>query len=331
MVGPAWVGDMVMAQALYKALQGDSIPAQIHVVAPEWSRPLLQRMPQISAIHSLDVAHGEFGLAKRYQLGKRLREEGFSQAIVLPRSFKSALVPWFARIPKRIGDVGEFRHGVITDTFPSNKDKSIPSVCNYLRYINVESDISLVKKQYAPELSVDKENQANVLKKHAMHTDAPLIACMVGAEYGPSKQWPVKHFAILIGLLKQRGVNVCLLGSPKDVKVGKQIETLCGESIINLCGETSLLDVIDILAACNVAVSNDSGLMHIAAAVDTPVVAMYGATTPIYTPPLHPKAKSFYVKVACSPCWQRTCQYEHYRCLKDIMPQDVLSAVISRL
>jgi heptosyltransferase-2 len=322
---------MVMAQALYRALQGDSTSAQIHVVAPEWSRPLLQRMPQISAVHSLDVAHGEFGLAKRRRLGKQLRSEDFSQAIVLPRSFKSALVPWFAKIPKRIGEVGEFRHGLITDTFPSNKDKSIPSVCNYLRYMGIESDVALVKQQYSPELSVDAANQAKVLAEHAIPKNVPLVACMVGAEYGPSKQWPIEHFSSLIHLLKQQGVNVCLLGSAKDIDVSKQIELLSNESVFNLCGKTSLLDVVDILAACKVAVSNDSGLMHIAAAVDTPVVAMYGATTPIYTPPLQVKAKVFYVKLECSPCWQRTCQYDHYRCLQDIMPQDVFDAVTKRL
>ncbi len=322
---------MVMAQALYKALHSDSTSAQIHVVAPEWSRPLLARMPQVSKVHSLDVAHGEFGLFKRRHLGKQLRSEGFSQAIVLPRSFKSALVPWVAKIPRRVGDIGEFRHGLLTNAFPSNKDKSIPSVCNYLRYINIESDITLVKKQYFPELSVDHANQAKVLEDNAIAADVPLIACMVGAEYGPSKQWPVEHFASLIKMLKQQGMNVCLLGSAKDIEVGQQIESQCDESVFNLCGKTSLLDAIDILAACHVAVSNDSGLMHIAAAVDTPVIAMYGATTPAYTPPLHSKAKSFYVRLACSPCWQRTCQYQHYRCLKDIMPQDVYSAVMSRL
>ncbi|MDW3095573.1 MAG: lipopolysaccharide heptosyltransferase II [Gammaproteobacteria bacterium] len=330
-VGPAWVGDMVMAQALYKALLSNSTSAQIHVVAPEWSRPLLQRMPQISVVHSLDVEHGEFGLAKRRRLGRQLRSEVFSQAIVLPRSYKSALVPWFARIPKRIGDVGEFRYGLITNTFESNKDKSIPNVCNYLRYIGIESDVKLVKKQYFPELNTDEDNQAKVLEKNAISNDAPLIACMVGAEYGPSKQWPVEHFSSLVKLLKKQGVNVCLLGSAKDVGVGKQIEQLSGESVFNLCGKTSLLDVIDILAICRVAVSNDSGLMHIAAAVDTPVIAMYGATTPVYTPPLHAEAKVFYVKLECSPCWQRSCQYDHYRCLKDIMPVDVLDAVIKRL
>ena len=322
---------MVMAQALYKALQGDSTSAQIHVVAPKWSRPLLQRMPQITKVHSLDVAHGEFGLGKRHQLGKQLRREGFSQAIVLPRSMKSALVPWFARIPKRIGDIGEFRHGLLTDTYPSNQDKQIPTVCNYLRYTGIESDVALVKKQFYPELCVDANNQAELLEKFSIPNDVPLVACMVGAEYGKSKQWPIEHFSVLIGMLRQQGLNVCLLGSPKDIDTGNQIETMCSESLFNLCGKTSLLDVIDMLAACRVAVSNDSGLMHIAAAVNTPVIAMYGATTPSYTPPLHSKAKSFYTKLTCSPCWQRTCQYQHYRCLTDIMPQEVSEAVQQRL
>lgn len=322
---------MVMAQALYKALASDSTSAKIHVVAPEWSRPLLTRMTEISSIFSLGVDHGEFGLAKRFKLGKQLRSESYSQAIVLPRSFKSALVPWFAQIPKRIGDVGEFRHKILTDKFSSNKDKQTPNACNYLRYIGVDADVARIKKEFSPQLVVDVENQREVLGRHAITTDAPLVACMVGAEYGPSKQWPVEHFATVIDLLKDQGVNVCILGSSKDEQTGNKIESLCRHTIYNLCGKTSLTDVIDMLAACSAAVSNDSGLMHIAAAVDVPVVAMYGATTPLYTPPLHAKAKSFYVKLTCSPCWQRTCQYGHYRCLRDIMPQDVFSAVLSRL
>ncbi len=320
-----------MAQALYKALCVDSTSAQIDVVAPEWLRPLLNRMPEIATVYSLDVAHGEFGLSKRYSLGKQLKSANYTQAIVLPRSYKSALLPWFAGIPKRVGEVGEFRHGLITDIFTSNKDKQIPNVCNYLRYICIDSDISKVKREYLPELTVDLENQKKVLEKYQVSTHVPLVACMVGAEYGPSKQWPVEHFVQLIDLLHEQGINVCILGSPKDVIIGDEIEALCKKPIHNLCGKTSLLDVIDVLAACRVAVSNDSGLMHIAAAVDVPVITMYGATTPTYTPPLHPKAKSFYLKLTCSPCWKRTCQYHHYRCLADIMPQQVYAEVVARI
>lgn len=322
---------MVMAQALYKALLSDSTSAEIDVVAPAWSRPLLTRMPEIKKIISLDVGHGELGLGKRIQLGRQLRSEDYMQALVLPRSFKSAIVPWAARIPRRVGDKGECRYGLLTRMFPANKNKAIANVCNYLRYIDIETNIAHVKQNLAPQLTVDTDNQLKILRGNKISQQAPLLACMVGAEYGPSKQWPAEHFAALMDLLYEQELQVCLLGSAKDRPQSERIESLCKHSVINLCGKTTLTDVIDLLAACRVAISNDSGLMHIAAAVDTPVVAMYGATTPSYTPPLHQRAKVFYLKLECSPCWQRTCQFGHYRCLKDILPQDVLAAVNARL
>ena len=331
MIGPAWVGDMVMAQALYKALSAHSNSADIHVVAPAWSRPLLKRMPEITQVHALDISHGELGLKKRFQLARRLRSESFARAMILPRSYKSALIPVFAGIPERIGELGESRYGLINHILESNKNKQIPTVCNYLKYAHVNADIAQVKSDYAPTLLVDTENQTKLLEQYQISLSQPLVACMVGAEYGPSKQWPVEHFADLINMLQDQGLSICILGSQKDADTGLAIEKLCRHEVINLCGKTSLLDVIDVLASCSVAVSNDSGLMHIAAAVDVPVISMYGATTPSYTPPLHKKAKAFYVKLECSPCWQRTCKYQHYRCLRDIVPQDVFNAVIKRV
>ena len=183
-----------MAQALYKALLRDSTSAEIHVVAPAWSQPLLTRMPEIKSVIGLDIAHGELGLGKRIALGRQLRAEAYTQAIILPRSFKSAIVPWMAKIPRRIGDKGEFRYGLLTRMFPSNKDKTIPNVCNYLRYINIESDIAQIKQEYSPQLSVDANNQQKVLAANNISKKVPLVACMVGAEYGPSKQWPARTF-----------------------------------------------------------------------------------------------------------------------------------------
>lgn len=318
---------MVMAQALYKALHHNSTSAEIHVVAPVWSRSLLTRMPEISKIISLDIAHGELGLGKRYRLGKSLHNENYTQAIILPRSFKSALVPWFAKIPRRIGEIGECRHMLLTNKYLTNKKKEIPNVCNYLRFLDIEASVSDVISNYSPSLTVDKDKQAELLNNFGLVSDTPLVACMVGAEFGPSKQWPYEHFANLIDLLREQNINVCILGSDKDQQSGNRIQSLCKSSILNLCGKTSLTDVIDLLSACDAAVSNDSGLMHIAAAVNTPVVGLYGGTTPAYTPPLHARAKSFYVRVTCSPCWQRTCRYNHYRCLTDILPKDVYRKV----
>ena len=322
---------MVMAQVLYKALHRDSTSAEIHVVAPAWSRPLLTRMPEIKNIIELDIGHGELGLGKRLRLGKTLRSERYAQAFILPRSFKSAIIPWAAKVPHRVGDLGEFRYGLLTRSYPTNKDKSIPNACNYLRYLGINVDIAQLKREYIPQLSVNTANQAKILQNHKINLDTPLVACMVGAEFGPSKQWPAEHFADLINKLSEQNLQVCMLGSAKDLPQSEKIQTLCKHAVINLCGKTSLTDVIDLLAACRVAITNDSGLMHIAAAVNTPVVAMYGATTPGYTPPLHLRAKVFYLHLECSPCWQRTCQYDHYRCLKDILPQNVFAAVKSRL
>ena len=322
---------MVMAQVLYKALHRDSTPVEIHVVAPAWSRPLLTRMPEIENIIELDVAHGELGLSKRLRLGRRLRLEQYAQAFILPRSYKSAIVPWAAKVPRRVGDHGEFRYGLLTHRFPTNKDKSIPNACNYLRYLDIEADIARVKRDYLPQLNVDAVNQQNLLQQHNIELNTPLVACMVGAEYGPSKQWPVEHFAALIELLCDHGMQVCMLGSTKDSSQSHKIQSLCSASVLDLCGKTTLTEAVDLLAACRVAITNDSGLMHIAAAVDVPVVAVYGATTPSYTPPLHPRAKVFYLNLECSPCWQRTCQYHHYRCLKDILPADVFAAAVARI
>lgn len=322
---------MVMAQSLYKALKLHSNPVEIHVVAPLWSRDLLLRMPEIAKVHGLDVAHGEAGLKKRYLMAKHMRKERYSKALVLPRSFKSALIPYFAKIPIRTGELGESRYGLINHVLISNKDKHLPTACNYLRFADVNVDIMQVKKNYAPKLTVNQENQQALLERYQLSRTMPLIACMVGAEYGPSKQWPAEHFARLINMLADQGFDVCIFGSSKDVVIAEKIQQLCRYPVYNFCGKTSLLDVIDLLAVCDVAVTNDSGLMHIAAAVNLPVVAIYGATSPSYTPPLHPRARIFYMRLACSPCWQRSCQYHHYRCLTDILPGDVFDAVIERL
>ena len=254
---------MVMAQALYKALQMDSTPAEIHVVASAWSRPLLSRMPEVTRIIELDIAHGELGLVKRLHLGQKLRIERYTQAFVLPRSFKSAIIPWAARVPRRVGDKGEYRYGLLTRMFPTNKDKSIPNVCNYLRYLDIDAEIARVKREFLPQLNVDAVNQQKILQSNHIVSNATLVACMVGAEYGRSKQWPAEHFAVLIDKLSESGLQVCMLGSAKDLPQSETIQKLCKRSVINLCGKTTLPDVVDLLAACRVAVTNDSGLINL--------------------------------------------------------------------
>jgi heptosyltransferase-2 len=324
-VGPAWVGDMVMAQAFFKAIQEVYGDCLIDVVAPEWSGPILKRMPEIRRMICLPVAHGKLGLAIRWRLAKALRSECYDEAFVMPRSFKSALLPWFARIPKRTGHLGEMRYGVLTKRYVLAQNKARPNVCNYLQLLGLDKDILSITAHYAPKLQIDEANRQRLQQRFPAFRNKTLIAVMPGAEFGLSKQWPIESYVHLAESLQNSDVQVIVLGSSKERELGDRISASSGA--LNLAGETTLDDAIDVLSLCTIAVTNDSGLMHVAAAVGCKVVAIYGSTTPEYTPPLTPAARVLYLHLACSPCWERICRYGHYRCVKDISVRRVIDAV----
>ena len=327
-VGPAWVGDMVMAQSLFKAIKQQSPDSILHVLASDWCNALLARMPQVDCMHKMPVGHGKLGLKARKALAKELCSEQFDSAYVLPRSFKSALIPWMAKIPKRIGYRGEMRYGLLTKLHVLKDHKRFPNVCNYLRLLDIETDIDQVRNEYAPELQTEVGKQHALANRFSLDTTKPIFALMIGAEYGPSKQWPPEYYGQLASRLCDEGGQVVLLGSAKEKSLGEEVRIASENTGLNLCGETTLDEAIDILAMATVAVCNDSGLMHIAAAVDTPVVALYGGTTPNYTPPLSKNARALYLDLACSPCWKRECEYDHYRCMRDIRIERVLDATL---
>jgi heptosyltransferase-2 len=330
-VGPAWVGDMVMAQALFMALRACRPGAALDVVAPGWSLPLLARMPEVRHGIELDTTHGELGWRKRLALGRSLRQSGYAQAIVLPRSMKAALVPFFARIPRRTGFRGELRFGLLNDVRPFDAGVLDQTVKRFLA-LGVERGESLPVPIPQPRLRSDSSRRANVLQQLGVPTDAPMIAFMPGAEYGPAKRWPVERFGALAQRLISRGCSIAVLGSAKEASIGASIERIAGTTrVANLCGRTSLVDAVDILAGAAVAVSNDSGLMHVAAAVDVPVVALYGSSSPDFTPPLTPSATIIYERVECSPCFERTCPLQHFACMQAISVDQVERAVTTQL
>lgn len=324
--GPAWVGDMVMAQSLFMTLKQRPHPVEIDVLAPAWSNPILSRMPEVREIVNLPISHGEFGLFRRYQLGKSLRLKTYDQAIITPRSYKAALVPFFAKAKQRTGYRGEMRYGVINDIH--NLDNGILSQ-TVQRYVALGLDKELTQAPSVPfpKLTVDKNNLQNLLAKLKLNLDTPVIAFLPGAEYGEAKRWPTQYYAELANKLIEQGLQVWVLGSEKDREAA---ELICKENkAINLCGKSRLEDSIDLLSVCKSAVTNDSGLMHIAAAVDIPLVAIYGSSTPDYTPPLTNKAKIQYLNLDCSPCFKRQCPLGHTKCLKDITVDSVFKNIIS--
>jgi heptosyltransferase II len=328
-VGPSWVGDMVMAQSLYRALRARAPARRIDVVAPPWSMPVLERMPEVARAIELPVGHGEAAIGTRWRLGRRLRREGYDRAIVLPRSMKAALVPWFAGIRQRTGFRGEWRHGVINDMRPFDPVVLDQTVTRFVA-LAPETAGEPPPAVLRPALAVDQSNQQRLIDRLGLDTLRPVVALMPGAEYGEAKRWPVERYAELAGRLSESGTAVWVIGSAREAPLGEAIAAArprgSQDSIRNLCGATTLADAVDLLAMARVAISNDSGLMHIAAAVDTHVIAIYGSSSPRFTPPLTDARTVIHLDLSCSPCWQRQCPLSHLRCLRDIDVATVLSA-----
>lgn len=313
---------MVMAQALFKVLKSRDPGRPIDVLAPGWSLPVVARMPEIREGIAAETGHGELGLAKRRRIGKSLRGS-YDHAVVLPRSFKAALVPWFAGIPRRTGFRGESRFGLINDMRPFDRSVLDQTVKRFVA-LGLARGEALPSIPY-PTLAIDAGNQRSVIERLGLDTDRPVVAFMPGAEYGPAKCWPHPKFAELARMLDDDGFAVWVLGSDKDRPAGEAIAS--HSNATNVCGKTSLADVIDLLAYSRQAVSNDSGLMHIAAAVGTHIHAVYGSSSPHFTPPLADRHDVHWLALDCSPCFERECPLGHMNCLNQLSPASVHDAV----
>jgi heptosyltransferase-2 len=320
-VGPSWVGDMVMAQSLFLRLRERDPEVAIDVLAPGWSLPVIARMPQVRRGIELPFAHGDLKLAARRRLGLSLRGARYDQAIVLPNSWKSALVPYFAGIRKRTGYRRELRYGLLNDLRKLERERLPRTVQQFVALAEDAAPIHAAEIP-PPRLRVDRSRGAQLRVELGLPS-GPAIALMPGAEYGPAKRWPVEYYGALAKMLRARGVQTWVLGSAKEVELGKQLLQASEGTAFNLAGRTSLSDVIDLLGECGAAVTNDSGLMHVAAAVGIPLVAIYGSSSPSHTPPLSAAAQVLYLNLSCSPCFARSCPLLHLDCLRGIAPQMV--------
>jgi heptosyltransferase-2 len=316
-IGPRWVGDMVMAQCLFSALRELYPAAAIDVVAPAWAAPLVERMPEIRARIDAPFSRRKLELSARWRLGRSLKGR-YDQAYVMQGSWKSALVPFFAGIPVRVGHRREMRYGLVNRIVP------LPAK---LKRKTAQAFHTLAGggEFRAPRLRVDADNQAQLLARHGLARGA-FAALMPGAEFGPAKRWPSASYAGLARALIARGLSVVLFGSANDAPVTGEIAALA-PGVLDLAGQTALTDVIDLVAAARVAVSNDSGLMHVAAAVGTPVVGIYGSTSPDNTPPLAERRELVWLGLGCSPCHARECPLGHLNCLNLLDVGRVVSAV----
>ena len=328
-VAPAWIGDAVMAQALFKRLHAANPGLVLDALAPRWVAPVLQRMPEIAEVIDSPFAHGELALGARFRLARTLRERGYDRVYLLPNSLKSALVPWFAGIPERIGFVGESRYGLVNRRHVLDKT-ALPQMAERFAQLAETPGTPLPRPLPLPRLTSTPKQQATTNAALGLNAPSRIAVFCPGAEYGQAKRWPARHFAALAEELSTLGYTIWLLGSNKDRATGDEIVALAapGMPIVNFCGTTSLDQAIDLIAQSAFVVCNDSGLMHVAAALERPLIALYGSSSPTFTPPLSARARIVSLNLPCSPCFKRDCPLGHLDCLNGITPQHVLKVCL---
>lgn len=295
---------------------------QLDILAPPWTEKLLRQMPEVSEVINNPFAHGAFRFSERRELGRLLQAAKYDQAIVLPNSWKSALIPYFSNIPKRTGFIGEMRYGLLNDARKLNKSK-LPLMVERFSQLAEDRGQDIARPIENPLLLVSEEQRAQVLRRFKLNTDQPIAVFCPGAEFGVAKRWPVQYYAELGQKLSGKGYAIWLIGSPKDKEVADKIVALGNSHAINLCGTTDLSDAIALIASASLVISNDSGLMHIAAALDRPMLAIFGSSSPQFTPPLSAHADVLRLDLPCSPCFKRVCPLGHFNCMMQLTPQEV--------
>ncbi|MEL7886523.1 ADP-heptose--LPS heptosyltransferase RfaF [Serratia marcescens] len=334
-IGPSWVGDMMMSQSLYRTLKAEYPSAEIDVMAPAWCRPLLARMPEVNQALAMPLGHGALGLGERRRLGRALRANRYDRAYVLPNSFKSALVPFFADIPQRTGWRGEMRYGLLNDVRLLDKT-AFPLMVQ--RYVALAYDKGRIQRAddlpqplLWPRLQVSDEEIADTTAAFNLTDSRPIVGFCPGAEFGPAKRWPHYHYAALAQRLIESGYQIALFGSAKDHEAGEQIRAALQEDArdfcLNLAGKTQLEQAVILIAACRAVVSNDSGLMHVAAALNKPLIALYGPSSPDFTPPLSDKARVIRLISGYHKVRKGDAEQGYHQSLIDIQPQQVLDAL----
>lgn len=329
-VAPSWIGDTIMAQPLFARLHAKFPGLQLDALAPRWVGPVLHRMSEISEVVDSPFGHGQLSIKPRWRLARELAARHYDAVYVLPNSLKSALVPFMAGIPQRIGFTGESRYGLINVRHTLDKT-ALPLMVERFVQLAETPGAPLHKPISYPKIQSTATDQEKTLAELKLERPTRIVAFCPGAEFGPAKRWPAAHFAALAKKLAEHGCTIWLFGSPKDHAVAAEISQLAPGLCRNLCGATSLTQAVDLLALAELVVCNDSGLMHVAAALDRPLVTLYGSSSPGFTPPLSDQADILSLKLDCSPCFKRECPLGHLDCLNKLSPELVLAAALKRI
>ena len=326
-ISPNWIGDAVMAQPLLQLLKRQHPERAIDVLAPPSVAPVWRAMMEVDSVLETPFRHGALQLKERWKYAQMLRARGYADAYVLPNTLKYALIPWLAGIPKRVGYQGEMRYGLL-NTMHHDDAPPRPMVAFYAALAG-DPAAALRADVPRPVLRASGEQVAAACAKAGIAPERRLVVFAPGAEFGAAKRWPARHFAALARALidADPALQIAMLGSPKDREVCDEIAAAAGGGVFNLAGATTLDEAIALLSHAAAVVSNDSGLLHIASALNRPVVALYGPTDPDHAPPFSDIAKSISLRLDCSPCRQRECPLGHQNCMQKIEPEQVTDAL----
>lgn len=347
-IAPQWIGDAVMTEPLLRRLHARG--ERITVGALPWVAPIYRAMPQVAEVVEFPFAHGGVQFSARRQLAHSLTGQ-FDVAYVLPNSLKSALLPFLASIPKRVGYLGEARVGLLTHRLKNPPRHNRPPMVGFYSALSGEAGEDEPER---PQLSVSALSASAYADAFGVAHEAadvaawelappPYVVVVPGSEYGPAKRWPAAYFAQLAAqLMQELGLNVVVLGSSKEADLGLEIEQLVQKSLsgkthqsadqpspprlLSLTGKTQLSEAMQWIAGARAVVCNDTGLMHVAAALNVPQVALFGSSSPVHTPPLSDVAQVMWLKqeasyqppLDCAPCFERECPLGHMRCLNDL-------------
>lgn len=328
-ISPNWIGDAIMAQPLLQLLKQRYPDVVIDILAPAWVAPVWLAMEEVSQVHESDFRHGKLQLKDRWAMAKFLKTFNYDQAYVLPNTLKFALIPWLAKIPERIGYLGESRYGLLNVIHHDDKRQPRPMMAFYAALIDKPAEnVQGRFESLHPRLHVDEETVDDVKVTLNLDRDRMLIAFAPGAEFGSAKRWPVSHFSALAARILRfyPEAQIVLLGSNKDHDVCEAIHSNVPVSL-NLAGKTSLKEAIALIAGIDILVTNDSGLMHVASAFDLPVIAIYGSTDYKHTPPFSARSCIVSLDLECAPCQKRECPLGHHNCMNLLGPEKVYDAM----
>ncbi len=338
-ISPNWIGDAVMAQPLLQLLKAANPDRPIDVLAPPAVSPVWRQMAEVAEVLETPFRHGSLQLKERWRYARLLRQRGYADAYILPNTLKYALIPWLAGIPRRVGYKGESRYGLINvmhydDTPPR------PMVPFYAALADAPG-MPLRRGLPKPRMTASDAQVNAACAKAGLDPARPLVVFAPGAEFGGAKRWPPAHFGQLARHILERDphAQVALLGSPKDADTCNEVLAAASSAaaappgLVSLAGKTSLSDAVALIARAAGVVSNDSGLLHVASALNRPVIAIYGPTDPDHAPPFSDLAASISLRLECSPCRQRECPLGHQNCMHGISAGQVwqtLEPMLSR-